>query len=211
MNTDITQLACKDFVDVLASAAPTPGGGGAAALVGAVGVALGNMVGSLTIGKKKYADVEGEICSLKEKANELQDQLIFLVEQDAQVFAPLAQAYSLPTETEKQRKEKACIMEQRLYDAACIPLQVMECCIKAMNIVERFAQIGSALAISDAGCAVACIQAALNCAVLNVLINTKAMKDRSRAEVLNTRAQATLDEGTVRAGEIFKSVREQLN
>ena len=98
---------CNEFVEVLASKAPVPGGGGASALVGAVGTALGNMVGSLTVGKKKYADVEEEMYQLKAKADQLQADLLRLIERDAEVFEPLAKAYGMPRETEEEKAEKA--------------------------------------------------------------------------------------------------------
>ena len=90
---------CTEFVEVLASKAPVPGGGGASALVGAVGTALGNMVGSLTVGKKKYADVEDEMYELKAKCDQLQKDFLRLIERDAEVFEPLSKAYGMPKET----------------------------------------------------------------------------------------------------------------
>jgi formiminotetrahydrofolate cyclodeaminase len=91
-----TEMTCVDFVDALASASPVPGGGGASAFAGAIGMALGNMVGSLTVGKKKYADVQNEILAMKEMAGALQTSLLALVQQDAEVFEPLAKAYGIP-------------------------------------------------------------------------------------------------------------------
>ena len=92
-----------DFIDELSSRAPTPGGGGASALCGAVAISLGSMVASLTIGKKKYADVEEEITALKEKADNTASRLLELADKDAEVFAPLAAAYSLASETEEEK------------------------------------------------------------------------------------------------------------
>ena len=94
-------VPCNEFVEVLASKAPVPGGGGASALVGAIGTALGNMVGSLTVGKKKYADVEEEMYALKAKCDTLQKELLALVEKDAEVFEPLSKAYGMPRNTEE--------------------------------------------------------------------------------------------------------------
>ena len=102
---------CTEFVEVLASKAPVPGGGGASALVGAVGTALGNMVGSLTVGKKKYADVEDEMYELKAKCDQLQKDFLRLIERDAEVFEPLSKAYGMPKETEEEKAEKARVME----------------------------------------------------------------------------------------------------
>ena len=99
-------VPCNEFVEVLGSKAPVPGGGGASALVGAVGTALGNMVGALTVGKKKYADVEEEMKELMAKATTLQDELLHLIERDAEVFEPLSKAYGMPRETEEEKAEK---------------------------------------------------------------------------------------------------------
>ena len=97
---------CTEFVEVLASKAPVPGGGGASALVGAVGTALGNMVGSLTVGKKKYADVEEEILEIREKLEQKKQDLVRMVDEDAEAFEPLAKAYRMPKETEEEKAEK---------------------------------------------------------------------------------------------------------
>lgn len=210
MNGNLIGLSCADFVAALASAAPAPGGGGAAALVGSLGTALGNMVGSLTLGKKKYADVEREILRLKERADALQNELLTMVEQDAQAFLPLAQAYALPAETQGQRTEKARVMEQALYGAALVPLRVMELCTVALDTVERFAQIGAKLAVSDAGCAAACLRAALSSAALNVLINTRSMADAACAEKLNAQALALLEQGVAQADRTFEAVQSRL-
>ena len=117
-------VPCNEFVEVLASKAPVPGGGGASALVGAVGSALGNMVGSLTVGKKKYADVEDEMWELKKKCDELQKDFLRLIERDAEVFEPLSKAYGMPRETEEEKAEKARVMEIVLKDACSVPMNV---------------------------------------------------------------------------------------
>ena len=107
-----TKGTCEEFVEVLASKAPVPGGGGASALVGAIGMALGNMVGSLTVGKKKYADVEADILTLKEKATALQADFLRLVEADAEAFEPLSKAYGMPRETEEEKAEQAQLRKE---------------------------------------------------------------------------------------------------
>ena len=200
----------EDFIKLLGSDAPAPGGGGASALVGAVGTALGNMVAALTVGKKKYADVENEMISLISKANILQSELLELVEKDAQVFGPLSKAYGLPQETEAQKAEKARILEATLRTACTAPFEIMEKCCAAIDMHREFAAKGSRLAISDAGVGVEFCKAALRGASLNVFINTKAMTDREYAKKANERANAMLKEYTVAADEIFNSVRERL-
>ena len=129
------EYSCKEFVEVLASKASVPGGGGASGLIGAVGIALGNMAGNLTVGKKKYADVEAEVIDLNERAQKLQQELLALVEEDAKVFEPLSKAYGMPKETPEQQEEKARVMEAALKEACLVPLQIMRKCCEAIEII----------------------------------------------------------------------------
>ena len=203
-------VPCNEFVEVLGSKAPVPGGGGASALVGAVGTALGNMVGALTVGKKKYADVEEEMKELMAKATTLQDKLLHLIERDAEVFEPLSKAYGMPRETEEEKAEKARVMEVVLKDACSVPMEIMEKCCEAIDLIVEFAAKGSALAISDAGVGAAFCKAALEGASLNVYINTKSMKNREYAEELNEKCDEMLAVYTVKADEIFRYVLGRL-
>ncbi|MBE5956180.1 MAG: cyclodeaminase/cyclohydrolase family protein [Lachnospiraceae bacterium] len=206
----LKEMPCDEFVAVLATKAPVPGGGGASALAGALGTALGNMVGSLTVGKKKYADVEEEIKELQGKSNLLQSQLLRLIERDAEVFEPLSKAYGLPKNTEEERAEKAKIMEAALREACSVPMEIMEKCCEAIEVIEIFAKKGSVIAISDAGVGAAFLKAALEGASLNVFINTKSMTDRDYAEVLNIKADRMLKEYGTRAAEVFENVKTRL-
>jgi formiminotetrahydrofolate cyclodeaminase len=205
-----TEKSCEDFVKVLASKEPVPGGGGASALVGAVGTALGNMVGSLTVGKKKYADVEGEMIELKKKADSLQDELIALVGKDAEVFEPLSKAYGMPKDTPEQIAEKEAVMAKCLTAACGVPLEIMEKACEGIELAKEFADKGSKLALSDAGVSAIMLKSALQGASLNVFINTSSMKDRKEAEADEKKANAMLDKYTVMADEVFSSVRERL-
>lgn len=205
-----TKSTCEEFVDVLASKAPVPGGGGASALVGAVGMALGNMVGSLTVGKKKYADVEADIIALKEKATALQADFLRLVEADAEAFEPLAKAYGMPRETEEEKAEKARVMAIVLKDACAVPMEIMEKCCEAIDVIEEFAAKGSALAISDAGVGVVFCKAALLGASLNVFINTKSMADKEYAASLNEKADRMIADYSKKADDIFAAVNARL-
>ncbi|MGI6029041.1 MAG: cyclodeaminase/cyclohydrolase family protein [Candidatus Heteroscillospira sp.] len=204
---DFAKNSCTEFVEVLASKAPVPGGGGAAALVGAIGTALGNMVGSLTVGKKKFADIEEEMYALKGRCDGLQKDLLGLIARDAQVFEPLSRAYGLPKDTQEQREYKAKVMEEATLLACSVPMEIMEKCCEAIDIIAVFAEKGSRLAVSDAGCGAACCKAALQSASLNVFINTKSMADREKAEALNAKANTMLDTYCPRADEIFARVR----
>lgn len=205
-----TTYSCEDFVEVLSTKAPVPGGGGASALVGAIGTALGNMVGSLTVGKKKYADVETDIIILKEKADALQKEFLCLVEEDAKVFEPLSKAYGMPTNTQEEKAEKARVMEIALKNACLVPMQIMRKCCEAIDVIEEFAQKGSVIALSDAGVGASFCKAALLGASLNVFINTKSMANRECAEKLNEEANEMIHVYSKKADEVFNRVNERL-
>ena len=160
----MNEMSLTQFLDKLATKEPVPGGGGASALAGAIGVALGNMVGSLTVGKKKYAAVEADIIALNEKAEEVRHALCTLIEKDAEVFEPLSRAYSIPKD-DPTRDE---VMAKVLKEASEVPLEIMRNCCKALDLISEYAQKGSVIAISDAGCAAAMCKAALESAALNV-------------------------------------------
>ena len=197
---------CVDFIDILASKAAVPGGGSASALVGAVGTALGAMVGSLTVGKKKYAAVEADIIALMEEATALQAELLRLVDEDAVAFEPLARAYGIP----KDDPDKARIMDEALKSASSAPLEIMRACAKAIELQAMFASKGSAMAVSDAGVGVLCCKAALQGASLNVFINTGSMADRVYAEAAEAEADALLEKYGAMADGIYGSVVARL-
>ena len=197
---------CKEFVDVLASKASVPGGGGASALVGAVGMALGTMVGNLTVGKKKYADVEADMYAAMEKAEELQNELLLLVDGDAGAFEPLSKAYSIPKDDPTREK----VMEDALRIATSAPMDIMRACARVIDIIEVFAEKGSALAISDAGVGAAFARAAIVGASFNVYINTASMTDKEYAGKVNAEADALLKEYVEKAGAIVDKVYEKV-
>ena len=194
------------FLTELASSAPTPGGGGAAALCGALGIALGNMVGSLTLGKKKYADVQEDIAALNSRAEALRADFVALIDADAEAFAPLSRAYGIP----KDDPSRAEVMETALKRAAEPPLAIMRKCAEALELVKEYAAKGSALAISDAGCAAALTIAAMKAAALNVRINTKSMADREAADKMNAEAAGLYEKYEKEAEEIYQNVYGRL-
>ena len=194
------------FTEKLASPAPTPGGGGASALAGAVGIALGDMVGELTVGKKKYADVEEEIKALVAEAQEIRQEFLRLVDADAEAFEPLAKAYSIP----KDDPERDTVMEGALKVGASVPADIVRTCGRALEVIKEFAAKGSRLAISDAGCAAVLCKAAMKAAALNVFINTKSMKDRAYADELNAEMDRLLGTYCLLADDIYGEVREGL-
>lgn len=203
---DMTTASCRDFVAALASSEPTPGGGGAAALVGAIGAALGNMVGALTVGKQKYAAVADELRALTKKCDALQTELLEQVEADEAGFLPLAEAYRIPKDDPTREKK----LEAASVAACAVPLRIMELCCAALDTVAVFAEKGSKLALSDAGCAAVTLKAALQAAALNVFINTKGLKDRGSADKLNETCLTMLETYGALADRVFARVQNDL-
>lgn len=193
-----------EFLEDLSSSAPFPGGGGAAAVTGALAASLGLMVANLTVGKKKYAAVEEEILDMKEKLIVLRDRLVVLTDEDAIAFEPLAKAYRLPKETEEQRLKKERIMETALYEACKVPLEIMETTLSVMKCLSVIGEKGTIMAVSDAVGGIVLAQAALESAALNIYINTKSMKNRELAKELNYRAELLIGEGNTRKMFLYK-------
>jgi formiminotetrahydrofolate cyclodeaminase len=200
----------NEFIEVLSSKAAVPGGGGACAYVAAAGMALGSMVANLTTGKKKYAQYQDEIDEILVKAETLSKELVSYMDKDAKSFEPLSRAYGLPKDTLQQQEEKERILEEALNAASLTPIELMEKIIEAMKILDRLSIIGSRLAVSDVGAGIQLCKAALNGASLNVFINTKMMKDRARADELDTRTDELLIEGNELADKIYDTVVEAI-
>ena len=198
-----TEKSCKKFIEAAASKEPVPGGGSVAALAGALGTSLGHMVGALTVGKKKYADVEEEIKELMKECDDLQTQLLNQVPADAEGFVPLAKAYGIP----KDDPSRPEIMEKATITACQVPMHIMELCCKSLDAIKIFADKGSRLAVSDAGCGAVIVKSALQAASLNVFINTKTLANREVAEEMNAKCLGMLDTYGKLADEIFETVK----
>ena len=205
---NIVDKSCVEFIEVLSSREPVPGGGGAAAFVGAIGVALGNMVANLTIGKKKYAEYEEEIKELLKEAKEIEAELLSMVDRDAECFMPLSQTYGLPTSTEEEREYKTKRMEVVLKQACEIPYKAAKVCFKAIKIHENIVDKSSRIVISDIGVGVQCLRAGLLGSKLNVKINTKSMKDREYADKISKEVNEIVEEGIAICDQVFERVVE---
>ena len=207
----MAENSCTYFLDVLASKAPAPGGGGAAAMGGAIGMALSNMVGNLTTGKKKFAAVEDEVQSLLAQGSAIIEDLKTLVDRDAEVFEPLSVAYGLPKDTAEEAAHKAKVMEECSIEACSVPMEIMRKAYAGIKIHQRMGQIGTKLAISDVGCGVAFLKAALISGQLNVLINLGAIKDEKFVEAARNEMQQLLAEGGKIADETLALVIEKIS
>lgn len=208
--TKMIDKSCTEFLDVLSSKAPVPGGGGAAALGGAIGMALSNMVGNLTVGKKKYADVEDEVKDLLDQGYKILKELEVLVDKDAEVFEPLSKAYGLPTETEEQKKKKAETMEECSKVACSVPMEIMRKSYDGIKIHQRMGQIGSKLALSDVGCGVVFLKASLIAGMQNVLININTIKDEEFVKSTQEEMDKLLEDGSKIADETLEFVVNKL-
>lgn len=206
----VSEMKIQEFTDALSSRQPTPGGGGASALAGTLGTALGLMVGSLTVGKKKYADVEEDVKTVMGRLEQMQKRLLELADEDARVFAPLAAAYGLPTDTEEAKAHKAEVMAKCLLDASLVPVEIMKQASAALALLEEMEEKGSVMAVSDVGVAVQFLRTALTGAIMNVYINTKSMKDRELADRLNREAGDMLNQGVEKADAIYGRILKRL-
>ncbi len=202
--------SCDQMIEELSSKAPVPGGGGASAYVGALGMALGSMVGNLTLGKKKYKDVEQDILVFLEKSEDVIRKLKELVNRDAEAFYPLSQAYGLPQETEEEKNIKNEVLQKALVEATAVPMEIARYSSKAIDLLEEYARIGTRIAISDAGVGAAFCMAALQGAKLNVLINTRIMKDAALKLDTEAELEEIVSKGIAKAEKVFKHVESLL-
>ena len=200
----------EEFIEVLSSKEPVPGGGGASAFAASMGTALASMVGNLTLGKKKYIDVQEDIKRLQDKTKVLTDELINLIDEDAKVFLPLSKAYSLPSTTEEEKIYKEQVMEEALNIASSVPVKIMEKSHQMLLLLDEYADKGSKIAISDVAVSAVMLKAAISGASVNVYINTRMMKDRTVADKLNSYCDELIQKGTKLADEIFERVEKKL-
>lgn len=204
---DFDKMTLGEFSQLLASKSAVPGGGGASALVASLGASLALMVGNLTLGKKKYEANEPELRQLMAEAETLRAELLELIDRDAEAFAPLAEAYAIP----KDAPGRGDVMEKCLSDAAAVPMRILELSCRVIQLQQGFARLGSALAVSDAGTGVVFAWGAMYGAALNVLVNTRGMKDRAVAESLNARVRELMDKYWKLADKTYEDVYGMLS
>jgi len=184
----LTNRTCEGFAEVLASKESVPGGGGAAALVGALGVALCSMVGNFTTGKKKYAEYEEDIQRMLKDAEALRLQLIDQVNADAEAFYPLSVAYATPKDDPKRTE----ILEAATMNACKAPMEMVRLTAKCIDLLSEMCVKGSKMLISDVGCGALLCKAAMESAALNVFVNTKTLVNREAATAMENEINALL-------------------
>lgn len=168
------------------------------------------MVGNLTLGKKKYIDVQEDISVLQQKTLILTGELMDLIDKDAEVFLPLSKAYSLPGATLEEREYKDRVMEEALNIACSVPVMIMEKSYQMLLLLGEYADKGLKIAISDVAVSSVMLRAAISGASVNVYINTKIMKDRNKAEGLNSHCDDLMQKGMDLADKIFERIEKKL-
>ncbi len=207
----LTELSCRDFANELASKKPVPGGGGAAAMVAALGAALNTMVANFSYGKKKFIDIKDKHEELIKRGEILRVKLIDLVDKDAEYFEPLSRAYVMPSNTEEEKALKNETLQRCLMDACSAPMETLEYSYDAILLHEEIIDISSKNIISDVGVGVQLLKAALNSAYLNVLIKLNSMDDENYARRQKEKAEKLVDRGTKTADELYEKVVTILN
>tara|TARA_B100000963_G_C22568270_1_gene644794 strand:- start:592 stop:1221 length:630 start_codon:yes stop_codon:yes gene_type:complete len=170
------------FLDELSSSSATPGGGSAAALMGAMGAALVSMVGNLTKGKKKYESVEKEVLSVLSNSEQLRTELYRAIKKDVEAFDSVMEAYGLPKNNDAQKLERSLKIQDALKVAMDAPLECATLASKVIPLCRKIAEIGNVNIISDAGVAVLAARAAFKSAELNVYVNASGLKDKVFAD-----------------------------
>ena len=202
----MTDRSCDGFLTSLAAKEPVPGGGGAAALAGALGVALCSMVGNYTAGKKSYESVEADVQRMLGEAEAVRLRLTELVQEDADAFYPLSQAYAIPRDDPR----RAEVLEEATTAACTAPLEMMRQVCRAIELLEEMGEKGSKMLLSDIGCGALLCRAALQAASLNVFVNTKTLANRTFAQETEAECDKMLDEYLPRAEACAQAVARSL-
>ncbi len=208
--TQITDQSVRQFLDDLASKSPTPGGGSAAAIIGAMGAALSAMVCNLTIGKETYAQVEPEMRDALARTEALRDRLLDMVSEDVRVFDGVMAAYGLPRGTDAEKALRTDAIQAALFEATDVPLACAQACAELIGVVRGVAEAGNKGVISDAGVAVLAAEAALRGAALNVYINAGAIKDQAFVASRMATLEHLLVESATATEAIYDRVRRRL-
>jgi methenyltetrahydrofolate cyclohydrolase len=208
--TEMKDDSVQHYLDTLASKNATPGGGSAAALMGAQAAALISMVCNLTIGKPKYAEVETQMQTLLEKSENLRETLTSMIKADVDVFNRLMATYALPKETIEEKEARSEAIQAVLKDATDVPLACAKACAEVITLCKIAAENGNTAVISDAGVGVMSGYAALKSAALNVYINAASLKDKVFAEQKLAELETILSGAESACNEIYEIVKARL-
>ena len=202
----LSELTVRGFADLMGSDAPAPGGGSAAALAGALGAALTAMVGSLTVGKKKYAEFDGLARETLEKARDLEHRFLDVMQRDTEAFNAVSAVFAMPKGTDEEKTARSQAMQQALQGCTRTPFEMMELSLEALRLTEGLVDRSNANAASDLGCAALHLGCAIQGAWLNVLINLSSLKDKEYADECCHKGEAMLAHAIPLAEECYEKV-----
>lgn len=202
----LSQVNCDVFAEKLASKEPVPGGGGVAALVGSLGTALATMVANYSIGKKAFLGMEAKHQEIIDKSTDLRIKLLSLIDEDAENFEPLSKAYGLPTSTDEEKAEKEKVLQAALKVAADGPIKMVEYIYEAIKLQEELVDLSTKIIISDVGCGVQMLKAALYSANLNVVVNMNLIKDEAYVADVNAKTSKMVADGAAICDTVFEKV-----
>ncbi len=200
----------QTFLDELASSAPAPGGGSAAALAAAIGAALVSMVANLTVGKSKYADVQDDIQRILARSEELRHRCLALLERDVEAYTKVSAAYKMPRDTEEQKQARSVAIQEALKGATAVPMQLAEACVEILELCPESADKGNVMAVSDIGVGALMAEAALRAAALNVWINLGSIKDEAFVDREGKHLYSLLQGKSEFKERIFEGVKAKL-
>ena len=207
----LSQATCDVFAEKLGSKEPVPGGGGVAALAGGLGVALATMVANYSIGKKAFLGIEEKHQEIIDESSALRVKLISLIDEDAENFEPLSKAYGLPSSTDEEKAKKEEVLQEALKIAADGPIKMVEYIYEAIKIHEELVDISTKIIISDVGCGVQILKAALYSAQINVIVNMNSIKDEEYVKNVTAKTNKMVSECANICDEVFEKVMKLLN
>ena len=206
----LVEMKVNEFVDLMASDEPAPGGGSAAALEGALGAALTAMVCALTVGKKKYADVQELAIESQKKGNELKAQFVDVIDRDTEAFNAVSAVFAMPKNTDEEKAARKAAMQEALKGCTKTPLEVMEVTYQTLLIIKEMLGGYNTSAASDFGCAALSLKAGIQGAWLNVLINIGGVNDEAFVSEARGKGEAILAKALPLADEIYEEILKTL-
>ena len=202
----LAEMQVTEFVNLMASDAPAPGGGSAAALEGALGAALTAMVCALTVGKKKYADVQELAVESQKKAEELKARFVDVMDRDTEAFNAVSAVFAMPKDTDEQKAARKAAMQEALKGCTKTPFEMMQLACETLELTRSLVGRLNASAASDLGCSALSLRAAIQGAWLNVLINISGIADEAFAAEYRKNGEALLAKALPLADEIYEEI-----
>jgi formiminotetrahydrofolate cyclodeaminase len=207
----LTEYNLKDFMNILASKEPAPGGGSASALAGAMGAALASMVANLTVGKEKYVEQEPLMQKIIQEADAIQKEFIKLIDLDTEAFNKVGAVFKMPKNSEEEKKKRQDAMQNALKDATITPLTIMEKALLSLRLIDEALGKTNPSAESDFGVGALCLKAAMQGGWLNVKINLGSIKEQEFVAKYTKEGEGILSEGLFLADKIYLRVLKSLS